>query len=167
MIGFLHFPSFHTVLNVFKEFLIQCHCLSIIFIGQQIDTNGAWIFNDCTLTSEHFHRLIEETSPIATEDLQMSFPYVSPSWTRFSSNYLSKRFKHVRLDDLSSDPPNENPFGEIFLQRFKENLVKETIQFDLEQKLIPRENAGASKRKINEQYLIDRSNSSMNHFSRL
>lgn len=148
IVGFLYFPNFHTVVNVFKEIFSTSNVVSIVFLGQQIDSTGAWIFSDCSLTVEHFLRIFDEnSSTIVTEDLQIILPFVSTIWSRFVTNFLSKRLKKVELNEISTNEQNENPFGQNFLQNFRQIFAAETNRFDLNEKLIPRENAGAGETK--------------------
>lgn len=148
IVGFLYFPNFHTVVNVFKEIFSTSNVVSIVFLGQQIDSTGAWIFQDCSLTVEHFLRIFDEnSSTIVTEDLQIVLPFVSTIWSRFVTNCLSKRLKKVEINEILTNEQNENPFGQNFLRRFRENFAAETNRFDLNEKLIPRDNAGAGETK--------------------
>ena len=142
LVAFLHCPNFHSVLNVLKEVFGTAHCVSIVFLGQQLESNGAWLLNDCALTVEHLLRLFDENpSTIVTEDLQLVLPFVVPTWSRL----LAKRVKRVEINEISPHEPNDNPFGETFLRRFRDHFARETNRVDLNEKLIPRDNAGAGE----------------------
>jgi hypothetical protein len=51
------------------------------------------------------------------------------------------------MNDLSHERNEENAFGELFYERLYEVLNKDSINFDIYKKLIPRENSGTSKKR--------------------
>ena len=115
------------------------------FIGQQIDSNGAWILSDAVLSPDHIHSLFVENSSFAVQDLHLILPLLSHLWTRLSTNYLQKRLKHVQLDDCSAEVNEENTFGKKFYEGLIDILSKETVNFDIYTKLVPRDSSGTSK----------------------
>ncbi|UJR13645.1 hypothetical protein I4U23_000657 [Adineta vaga] len=137
--GFLYLPNFHTVLNVLKDYFNSCSHVSLIFCGQQIDSNGGIILADSIFTSDHLHSLFEDNSTFVIQDLQIILPYGSPQWIRLLKQ---KQIKHIHIDDLSKEINEENTFGEGFYERFIEILTKDTINFDIYSKLIPRTSSG-------------------------
>jgi hypothetical protein len=56
-----------------------------------------------------------------------------------------KHVKNIEIDDLSKEINEENSLGEQFYQRLVQVLNKNTINFDIYTKLIPRDSAGTSK----------------------
>ncbi|CAF1454047.1 unnamed protein product [Adineta steineri] len=137
--GFLYLPNFHTVLNVLKDYFNNCYHVSIIFCGQQIDSNGAFILTDSLLTSDHLHNLLEDNSTYAIQDLQIILPYVSTQWTRLLKQ---KQLKNIQIDDVSNESQEKDLFGKQFYERLIQILTKDTINFDIYTKLIPRDSSG-------------------------
>ena len=76
------------------------------------------------------------------QDLQFILPSISNQWTRLLKQ---KYVQHIQINDLSNEINEENSFGKIFYQQFVEILNRDTINFDIYNKLIPRESAGTSK----------------------
>jgi hypothetical protein len=119
-------------------------CYKKIFLGQQIDSNGAFILADSALTSDHLHSLFDDSSTYIVQDLQIILPYISPQWTRL----LKQRcLKNIQIDDLSKEINEDSTFGDRFYERFVQILNKDTVNFDIYTKLIPRESSGTSKNK--------------------
>ncbi|CAF0725790.1 unnamed protein product [Adineta steineri] len=137
--GFLYLPSFHTLLNVFRDLFNTCYHVCILFCGQQIDSNGALILSDSLFTSENFHSLFEENTSYVIQDLEISLPYVSNQWMKLSTNYLQKQLENVQIYDLSNEINEENSFGQRFYERLLHVLNND---FDIYSKLIPRNNSG-------------------------
>jgi hypothetical protein len=102
------------------------------------------ILSDSILTSEHIHNLFEDNSNYTIQQLQIILPFISPQWTRlFKQKYL----KNIEINDLSKEVNEDNSFGNEFYQRLAENLNKQTVNFDIYMKLIPRDSSGTSKIK--------------------
>ncbi|CAF3956830.1 unnamed protein product [Rotaria sordida] len=137
--GFLYLPNFHAVLNILKDYFNSCYHVSIIFCGQQIDSNGSFILSDSVLTSDHFSNLFEDNSTYIIEDLQIILPFISHQWIRLLKQ---KYLKNIQIDDLSKEINEENSFGNIFYERLIQILNKNTINFDIYNKLIPRDSSG-------------------------
>ncbi|CAF3328543.1 unnamed protein product [Rotaria sp. Silwood2] len=137
--GFLYLPNFHAVVNVLKDYFNSCYHVSIIFCGQQIDSNGSFILSDSVLTSDHFYNLFEDNSTYVIEDLQIILPFISHQWTRLLKQ---KYLKNIQLDDLSKEINEENSFGNKFYERLSQILNKDIINFDIYNKLIPRDSSG-------------------------
>ncbi|CAM4785388.1 unnamed protein product [Rotaria magnacalcarata] len=137
--GFLYLPNFHAVLNVLKDYFNSCSHVSIIFCGQQIDSNGSLILADSTFTSDHLNNLFEDGGKYLTEDLQIILPFISHQWTKLLKQ---KCIKSIHIDDLSKVINNENSFGNEFYQRLNQVLYKDSIDFDIYNKLIPRDSSG-------------------------
>ncbi|CAM4758348.1 unnamed protein product [Rotaria magnacalcarata] len=137
--GFLYLPNFHAVLNVLKDYFNSCSHVSIIFCGQQIDSNGSLILADSTFTSDHLNNLFEDDGKYLTEDLQIILPFISHQWTKLLKQ---KCIKSIHIDDLSKEINNENSFGNEFYQRLNQVLYKDSIDFDIYNKLIPRDSSG-------------------------
>src|SRR5689334_11217811 len=114
------------------------------FIGQQIDSNGGFILTDSILTSDHIHNLFEDNSTFIIQDLQIILPFISQQWTRLLKQ---KHLKNIEIDDLSKEINEENSFGNQFYEQLVEILNKDTINFDIYTKLIPRDSSGTSKNK--------------------
>ena len=113
-----------------------------LFPGQQIDTTGGLILSDSILTSEHIHNLFDDNSNYSIQQLQIILPMISHQWTRLLKQ---KHLKTVEIDDISKEVNEENSFGTGFYQQLAENLNKQTVNFDIYTKLIPRDNSGTSK----------------------
>ncbi len=160
MTGFLYLPNFHTILNVLKDLFNMCYHVCIIFCGkidlkwrisfiefsgQQIDTNGALILSDSIFTSENFSSLFEENPSYFVQDLQIILPFISNQWKQLANNYLQKQLKNIQINDLSNDINQENIFGELFYDRLYAVLNKDSVNFDIYTKLIPRDSSGTSK----------------------
>ncbi|CAF3782004.1 unnamed protein product [Rotaria sp. Silwood1] len=137
--GFLYLPNFHAVLNVLKDYFNNCYHVSIIFCGQQIDSNGSLILTDSVLTSDHFYNLFEDNSTYVIEDLQIILPFISHQWTRLLKQ---KYLKNIQIDDLTKEINEKNSFGNQFYERLIQILNKHTINFDIYNKLIPRDSSG-------------------------
>ncbi|CAF1554497.1 unnamed protein product [Adineta ricciae] len=137
--GFLYLPNFHTVINVLKDYFNSCSHVSLIFSGQQLDSNGGLILADSVFTSDHLQNLLEENSTFVVQDMQIFLPYVSSSWTRLLKQ---KRIKNVQIDDLSRENNEEKIFGERFYERLVQVLTKDTTNFDIYSKLRPRDSSG-------------------------
>jgi len=126
----------------------------IEFSGQQIDTNGALILSDSIFTSENFSSLFEENPSYFVQDLQIILPFISNQWKQLANNYLQKQLKNIQINDSSNDINQENIFGELFYDRLYAVLNKDSVNFDIYTKLIPRDSSGTSKnwREDNEIY---------------
>jgi hypothetical protein len=99
-------------------------------------------------TCDNFYSLFEDNPSSVIQDLQIILPFVSNQWIRLSNNYLQKHLHNVQMNDLSHERNKENAFGELFYERLYEVLNKDSINFDIYKKLIPRENSGTSKNRI-------------------
>ena len=111
------------------------------FIGQQIDSNGGFILADSIFTSNHIHKLFEDNSAYVIQDLQIILPYISHQWTR-----LLKQ-KHIKINDISRETNEQTSFGDQFYERLVQILNKNTVNFDIYAKLIPRDSSGTSNKK--------------------
>jgi hypothetical protein len=116
-------------------------------IGQQIDSNGAFILSDSIFTCENFYSLFEENPSYLVQDLQIILPFISNQWIRLLNNYLQKQLQNVQINDLSNEINDEISFGELFYERLYEVLNKDSVNFDFYKKLIPRESSGTSKKR--------------------
>ncbi|CAF3324183.1 unnamed protein product [Rotaria sp. Silwood1] len=140
--GFVYLPNHHALFNVFKDLFNTCYHVCIIYCGQQIDSNGALILSDSLFTCDHFYSLFEDNSSYLVQDLQIILPFVSNQWIKLSNNYLEKKLKYVQIDDLSGNINQENSFGQVFYERLIQTLTKDSTNFDIYTKLIPRDNSG-------------------------
>jgi len=130
-------------------------------LGQQIDSNGAFILSDSIFTCDNFHSLFDENSSYLIQDLQIILPFVSNQWIRLSNNYLQKQLQNIQINDLSKKINEENSFGELFYDRLYEVLNKDSINFDIYTKLIPKDSSGTSKKRLRD----NKMNFKMNFFS--
>lgn len=113
-------------------------------LGQQLDSNGAFILSDSTYSSDDFYNLFEENPSYIIQDLQLVLPSVSNQWIKLASHYLEKKLRHVQINDISDELDNDNSFGQIFCEKLIQALTKESVNFDIYSKLIPRESGGTS-----------------------
>ncbi|CAF2710465.1 unnamed protein product [Rotaria sp. Silwood2] len=140
--GFVYLPSYQTLLNVLKDLFSTCYHVCLIYCGQQIDPNGALILSDSIFTCDTVYSLFEENSSYLVQDLQMILPFVSNQWTKLSNNYLEKKLKNIQINDLSGKIDEENSFGQVFYEKFSQILTKDSVNFDIYTKLLPRDNSG-------------------------
>ncbi|CAM4891389.1 unnamed protein product [Rotaria socialis] len=140
--GFIYLPSYHTVLNVLKDLFHSCCHVSVIYCGQQLDSNGALILSDSLFTCDNFYSVFEDQSSYAIQDLQLLLPFVSNQWAKLSSSYLAKKLLNIQINDLSDEIDQDNSFGHLFYERLVQLLTKDSINFDIYMKLIPRDNSG-------------------------
>ncbi|CAF0751034.1 unnamed protein product [Rotaria sordida] len=140
--GFVYLPSYHTLLNVFNDVFNTCYHVCIIYCGQQIDSNGALILSDSIFTCDNFYSLFEENSSYVVQDLQIILPFISNQWIKLANNYLEKKLKKIQINTLSDEIDQENSFGQIFYERLIQILTKDSVNFDIYTKLIPRDNSG-------------------------
>ncbi|CAF1224769.1 unnamed protein product [Rotaria magnacalcarata] len=140
--GFIYLPSYHTVLNVLKDIFHSCYHVSIIYCGQQIDSNGALILSDSLFTCDNFYSVFEDQPSYVIQDLQLLLPFVSNQWTKLSSSYLAKKLDNIQINDLSDEIDQDNLFGRLFYERLIQLLTKDSINFDIYTKLIPRDSSG-------------------------
>jgi hypothetical protein len=112
--------------------------------GQQVDSNGGFILVDSILTSEHLQNLFEDNSTYIIQDLQIILPFISHQWTRLLKQ---KYIKNIEIDDLSKEINENNSFGNKFYEQLVQILTKNSINFDIYTKLIPRDSSGTSKNK--------------------
>jgi len=110
------------------------------------------ILADSILTSEHIHNLFEDNSNYTIQQLQIILPFISHQWTRLLKQ---KHLKHIEIDDLSKEINEENSFGNGFYQQLVKILNKETVNFDIYTKLIPRDSSGTSKNKQEIKFRIE------------
>jgi hypothetical protein len=69
---------------------------------------------------------------------------ITHQWTRLLKQ---KHLKNIEIDDISKEVNEDNSFGNGFYQQLAENLNKQTVNFDIYTKLIPRDSSGTSKIK--------------------
>lgn len=126
-------------------FVVPYGFFSFSTLGQQIDLNGDLILSDSIFTSENFQNLFEENPSYVIEDLEIILPFISNQWKRLGNNYLQKHLQNIQIIDLSNDINDEILFGDLFYDRLYEILNKNTNNFDIYNKLIPRDTSGTSK----------------------
>jgi len=100
------------------------------------------ILVDSILTSEHLQNLFEDNSTYIIQDLQIILPFISHQWTRLLKQ---KYIKNIEINDLSKEINENNSFGNEFYERLVQILTKDSINFDIYTKLIPRDSSGTSK----------------------
>lgn len=96
---------------------------------------------DSIFTAEHLHALLEDNSIYVIQDLQIVLPNVAPHWARLSKQ---KKLKNIQVDDLSKEADEQKIFGERFYERLVQVLTKDTANFDIYSKLVPRDSSGTS-----------------------
>lgn len=152
LVGFAYAPNFHTVCNVLKDLFNLCSNVCMAFCGQQIDSTGALVLSDSTFTCENLQSLFEENPSYLVQDLQIILPSMSDQWKRLGKNYLEKQLKHVQIEDLSNEIHEENFFGALFFERFYEIFNRDSVDFDIYAKLIPKDNSGTSNSMIDDDF---------------
>ena len=124
---------------------------NILFtIGQQIEPNGGLILSDSAFTCDDLYSLFDENPSYLIQDLQIILPFVSNEWTKLSNNFLNKQVENIQINDLSGGSNQDGSFGQLFYERLVQCLNKESVNFDIYTKLIPRDSSGTSKKRFEE-----------------
>lgn len=97
-------------------------------------------------TCENLGNIFEENPSYLIRNLQLVLPLITNQWNRLAKNFLPKYIANVQLNDLSNEQVAEEFFGDIFYDTLAEVLYRNSVSFDIPTKLIPRENAGTSKK---------------------
>ena len=125
-----------------KEFLYLFE-----YIGQQINSNGALILSDSIFTCDKFYNLFEEENcSYVIQDLEIILPFVSNQWIKLLTNYLKNKLENIQIHDISSEINLDNSFGKLFYERLIQILTKNSINFNIDTKLISRDRSGTSKK---------------------
>lgn len=101
--------------------------------------------SDSLFTCENFYSLFEENPSYFVEDLRIILPFVSNAWLKLFNNCLKNQLQNVDISDLSDEINENNIFGELFYEKLIQILTNDSINFDINSKLVPRNNAGTSE----------------------